>query len=381
MAMLHLKAGFFFCLILWLLWLGWLWLESRRHRKNLERITLRIHVNGTRGKSGVTRLVAAGLRAGGKRVCAKVTGTDAKFIAPDGGERSLLRRGPANIREYLALAREAVDCGADTLVAECMALRPELQNFCEHKLMRSHIGVITNVRHDHEEIMGPTLLDIAVSLGQTIPSSGGLVTTPAAFELLRAGCGLGADTVKIVQPETVTQQEVAELPFEVERENLALALAVCELAGVDRVTALAGMRESRPDRGNLTVQDYRIEGHRIRVVNAMAANDPDSTQILWNRYAAEQGKVVGVVLHARPDRRLRTRQLGRFFAVFWPGPYYLTGDAAFAAKCLRQAGVADRQIVVLPEPEQERVLWAVAATMQEPDGILFEAGNMKGFVA
>ena len=379
--MLQLKAGFFFCLALWLLWLFYLWLEARRHEKNLQKIPLRIHVNGTRGKSGVTRLIAAGLRAGGKKVLAKVTGTDAKIISPDGGERLLRRRGPANIREYLAVAREAVNCRADVLVEECMALRPELQFFCERRLMQSHIGVITNIRHDHEEIMGPELADIAFSLGKTIPAAGVLVTTPAACALLREVCALGADTVRIAQSEATAQQETTGLPFEVENENLALALAVCELAGIDRATALAGIKASQPDRGNLTVQEYRLEDRTVRVVNAMAANDPDSTRILWERYAAQAGNVVGVLLHARIDRRLRTRQLSRLFAIFWPGPYYLTGDTAFAAKCLRQAGIADTRVVVLPKPEQKQVLQIVAAAMRQPEGILFAAGNMKGFLA
>ena len=46
-----------------------------------------IHVAGTRGKSTTVRLIAAGLRAGGHRVVAKVTGTQPRIILPDGSER------------------------------------------------------------------------------------------------------------------------------------------------------------------------------------------------------------------------------------------------------------------------------------------------------
>ena len=42
--------------------------EGIRHRRQLARIPKRIHVNGTRGKSSVTRLIAAGLRAAGLRL-------------------------------------------------------------------------------------------------------------------------------------------------------------------------------------------------------------------------------------------------------------------------------------------------------------------------
>src|SRR6476646_2181595 len=60
--------------------------ERRRHQRHLARIPGRVHVNGTRGKSSVTRLIAGGLRASGRRVFAKTTGTMARMIDPDGRE-------------------------------------------------------------------------------------------------------------------------------------------------------------------------------------------------------------------------------------------------------------------------------------------------------
>ncbi|HEY1783916.1 MAG TPA: poly-gamma-glutamate synthase PgsB, partial [Pirellulales bacterium] len=49
------------------------WIERHLHRRRLDRIRIRIHVNGTRGKSSVTRLIAAGLRGAGLVTCAKTT--------------------------------------------------------------------------------------------------------------------------------------------------------------------------------------------------------------------------------------------------------------------------------------------------------------------
>ena len=60
--------------------------ESHRHRRRLEQIPTRIHVNGTRGKSSVARLIAAGLRESGLRTCCKTTGTLPQMILPDGSE-------------------------------------------------------------------------------------------------------------------------------------------------------------------------------------------------------------------------------------------------------------------------------------------------------
>jgi poly-gamma-glutamate synthase PgsB/CapB len=142
-------------LLLLLIGLG-VW-ETARHRRHLRRIGVRVHVNGSRGKSSVTRLIAAGLRGGGLRVVAKTTGSEAAVIHTDGQETPVRRRGAANIREQLQVIRDAAREGCDALVIECMAIRPDLQRTCEHHIVQATHGVITNVRPDHLDVMGPTL--------------------------------------------------------------------------------------------------------------------------------------------------------------------------------------------------------------------------------
>ena len=74
-------------------------LEFILHRRRLSRIPIRIHVNGTRGKTSVTRLIAAGLREAGIRCVAKTTGTVPRFILPNGREVPVYRPGGANVIE------------------------------------------------------------------------------------------------------------------------------------------------------------------------------------------------------------------------------------------------------------------------------------------
>src|SRR5438876_6804518 len=85
--------------------LGALHVEWRRHRRALARIPIRIHVNGTRGKSSVTRLIAAALRAEGIPTVAKTTGTSARLILPDGSEQAVPRDGRPNISELIRTMR------------------------------------------------------------------------------------------------------------------------------------------------------------------------------------------------------------------------------------------------------------------------------------
>src|SRR5665648_883484 len=150
--------------------------EQINHFKRIKNIPIRIHVNGTRGKSTTTRLIAAGLREAGFKVLAKTTGTLPRLILEDGSEVSIKRRGNANIIEQLRIFKEATRRKVNVLVVECMAVSPELQWVSEHKMVKSTIGVITNVRQDHLEEIGPELDDMAEALKLTIPQNGLLVT-------------------------------------------------------------------------------------------------------------------------------------------------------------------------------------------------------------
>ena len=59
-------------------------IEYYKHQSVLSTIPIRIHVNGSRGKSSVTRLIAAGLRSGGLNTIAKVTGSAPRRINEKG---------------------------------------------------------------------------------------------------------------------------------------------------------------------------------------------------------------------------------------------------------------------------------------------------------
>lgn len=105
--------------------------EVIRHRRKLRSVPIRVHVNGTRGKSSVTRLIAAGLRESGIRTIAKTTGTLPRLILPDGSELPIERTSRANVIEQRDVVAAAAHMRAEVLVVECMALQPQLQWLCE----------------------------------------------------------------------------------------------------------------------------------------------------------------------------------------------------------------------------------------------------------
>ena len=239
-------------------------IEQRRHYRYLHSIPRRIVVNGTRGKSSITRLCAGALRGGGLVTVAKSTGTAARLIAPDGREEPVYRKfGLANLVEQIGIVRRAAAHRPDALVIECMAVLPDLQEVNERKLIQSTICVISNVREDHLAEMGPTLDDVARSLSRSMPFGGICVTAERELmPVLREEAGRRSTALIPVDPESVTDSEIRRFPYIAFKENVAIALAVAELAGIDRSTALSGMIAARPDPGTVTVHHLpgRVSG-------------------------------------------------------------------------------------------------------------------------
>ncbi|HPX21086.1 MAG TPA: Mur ligase family protein, partial [Bacilli bacterium] len=152
-------------------YLGYIVFE-RFYQKSLRKsFTHVIHVNGTRGKSTITRLIDAGVRNCGFRVFSKTTGTIPTIINTANEQVVIKRLGLANIREQLKMMRLAQKEKAEVLVIECMAVSPELQYISQDKMLEADIAVITNVRLDHLQEMGSSLPEIASSLANVIPKA------------------------------------------------------------------------------------------------------------------------------------------------------------------------------------------------------------------
>ena len=304
--------------------------EYQFHIRSLAAIPLRIHVNGTRGKSSVTRLIAAGLREAGIRTFAKTTGTAPRVIDAEGKDRIIHRLRLPSIGEQVRLMSYFAQEKPEAVVMECMAVQPQYQWIAEHKMVQSHIGVITNVRPDHMDEMGPTLMDIAHSLCNTVPMNGTLVTGHDRNDEILDKVAKNNNSRYIKSDEsTVSRDELQEFSYMEHPSNVAVALDVCKEAGVARNVALAGMQKVQPDLGALIVWNLVQDEKRIQFVNGMAANDPVSTLQIWkfviDRYPGEGGTCV--FFNSRNDRPVRTRQLIELtFEEIKPDYFIVRGD-------------------------------------------------------
>ena len=118
-------VALFFILISYGFW------EFSSHRFYLNQLSVRIHINGTRGKSSLTRLITGGLRGAGYRVFAKTTGTKPRMLFVDGNEASVHRVGKPNIIEQVRIVVRAAKQKPEYFVTECMGIQPHLQELLE----------------------------------------------------------------------------------------------------------------------------------------------------------------------------------------------------------------------------------------------------------
>ena len=305
-------------------------LEFRSHQLVLSNIPVRIHVNGTRGKSSVTRLIAAGLRAGGKRTFAKTTGTAPRVIDAEGIDRIIHRLRSPSIGEQVRLLKYFSAEKPDVVVMECMAVQPQYQWISEHQMVKSDIGVITNARPDHLDEMGPTDIDVVRSLCNSVPIDGTLITAEEKYKnILEEVAEQNGSEFLHSDEGSITDSELNKFSYIEHPQNIAIALDVCKKMGIKRDVALTGMHSVKPDLGALIVWKLKGENGSLQFVNGMAANDPVSTLQIWkfviDRYPTTSGSAV--FFNSRDDRPLRTNQMLELtFEEIKPEHFIIRGD-------------------------------------------------------
>jgi len=357
--------------------------EYFRHQKNINAVRIRIMVNGTRGKSSVTRLIAAGLRSGGMRTLGKTTGTKPRLIYPNGSEAPIMRPGKANIIEQLKVFRRAASLEVDALVVECMAVLPANQLIMERQMVRSTVGVITNVRADHLDEMGPTIEEVARALSNTIPSHGILFTSEQTFMPLfnEVATTQGSQLVHVAS-DMITDGMMKGFSYIEHKDNVALALGVCEHFGVSRTEALRGMYEAIPDPGVLRIFTIHHYEKEIEFVNAFAANDPDSYVLIWDLLKGHRMRsktVIGLV-NCRQDRIQRTESLAELIARKFPADHFiLVGE--FTTPLLNKAismGLPFSKISNMADAAPTEV-FEQAAFLSGTRSLVVGIGNIVGF--
>ncbi|MCR4629316.1 MAG: poly-gamma-glutamate synthase PgsB [Clostridium sp.] len=358
-------------------------LENEFNRRALSSFRYVIHVNGIRGKTSTCRAIDAALRTH-YRTFTKTTGTDAAYIGVDGTEHPVRRFGPANIHEQIRTIRKARREGAEILILECMAVRPDLQKIAQDRILQSKISVITNVRYDHTFEMGDTLPEIAESLSAVIPDHGILISAdPLAAEYWGEKCRLRG-TRLITCPSTDTAAE-----------NAGIALAVAQVLGIPETDAKEGLTHIKQDFGIRRVYDLgsftvnhadNLAGKSavrpVFFLNLFSANDPQSTESnLKDELYHAPAEVIFLYNHRldRPDRAILFAK--HFVPLHRDARWFISGKGgALAARLFREAGAENIRILGNKEltPEMLRNMIRTVKSECAPRILITGIGNIKG---
>jgi len=267
-----------------------------------------------------------------------------------------------------------------------MAVSPELQWVSEHKMVKSTIGVITNVREDHLEDVGPGLDNMAELLKLTIPQKGVLVTAEKDyFSLFKEQADKLKTKIIWADPVDVPDRTIDTFNYMNFKENVSIALRVNKLLGVKEEVALRGMLKANPDPGALKVYKLIKKGKIIFFVNAFAANDRYSTLLIWENvkkiFDLNNLPVIGIV-NSREDRVLRALQFAHIFAkeitlskIILVGPLSKLTERTFL-----KLKVPDNKILNLGRiTNTEEILQTVLQSINNKNEvILIGLGNTKG---
>jgi gamma-polyglutamate synthase len=351
------------------------------------KIPTRIHVTGIRGKTTTTRLIGAALRHHGWRVVTKTTGKAARLIDPEGTERGIrgLYEQP-NLREQPRIIESVADAGgADAIVFECMSIRPK-SIIAESKFVRSTISVITNVRADHLDVMGPSLEDVAWNLSGIVPNNGVVVTAEKKYmPIIRKRAEEMNAKVVEVDPDTLSDENLSKFSYMIFKENIAIALKVCELLKVPPDEALRGMLDAKPDPGLTRILNGVIANHNVRLIAAFGVNDIDSTRLVFQelgrRGAIGDQRVLVGMFHAREDRVTRTLEFAQVMARMPFEKILVVGEMTnlFVSRAIR-GGYAKEKIANLGSVDPPAIMdFLSKMPLKSDQGItLFGCGNMIG---
>ena len=280
-------------------------------KRNVEKIPIRVNINGIRGKSTVTRLITSILTDAGYKTVGKTTGTAARMIYWFQDDEDIIVRQPqgANIGEQLKVLQKAADLNAEALVCECMAVNPDYQKVFQFRMLEANIVVIVNVLEDHLDVMGPTLDQIAQAFGATIPYNGYLITVDCAYTDYFKQIAKERNTKVIIADNSkITDEYLAKFDYMIFPDNASLALAVGEALGIDEETCFKGMLNAHPDPGAMRITRIGDEDLNCTFVNGFAANDPQSTVNIWERVKELEYNTEDpiVIMNCREDRVDRT---------------------------------------------------------------------------
>jgi dihydrofolate synthase/folylpolyglutamate synthase len=251
-----------------------------------------VHVVGTSGKGTVAAMLAATLQAGGRRV--------GRFLSPHVEEFSerIAVNGhaipPAAVTAFVSRLQAQPPSAAFFELTLALALTHFAQQTIDIAVIEAGVGarndativlkpvacsVITTIGHDHLEVIGPTLRDVAWDKAAAIRPGVPVVTgaTGIGLEVITAAAQTHGSPLYRLDPDDPLFALPSTLPpsDQIREQNQRLAAAASRLLGITSDTVLAtGLALAPlPARREL----FRVQG---RTVLLDGAHNPTAAQAL-----------------------------------------------------------------------------------------------------
>ncbi len=301
-------------------------------RRARQRLPLVIGGWGSRGKSGTERLKAALINGLGYSIVSKTTGCEAMFLyAPANApmkELFLFRPyDKATIWEQVNLVRMAAKLGANTFLWECMGLTPRYIEILQQQWMRDDISTVTNCYPDHEDLQGPSGIEIPKVMQKFVPRNAVMLTTEVSMLPLLEDEARAKNTelhyIDYRQAARIPEDILARFPYEEHPNNIALVATMGEGLGIPRDFAYKEMADNMvPDIGVLKVfPPARVRGRSLIFANGMSANERLASLSNWRRLgfdehslAADPNIWVSTLINNRADRVSRSKVFAALMA-------------------------------------------------------------------
>jgi len=340
----------------------------------INKIPLRILVNGTRGKSSVVKYISAALRETDKKTVAKITGVIPTIIYPDGLSKVIKRIAPARVQEQFKIMRLASKLSANCLVIECMSITPELQKL-ESEIFKPHIYVINNIKEDHYEQMGNEQEQVK-AICNAIPAGSIVISGEKKYRSeIEKSVRLKKSTLILVDEENLEIENIPDGSFE---SNIKIALAVCKTAGIDEAKARNAIINEINNSEEL-FREYSLNDSKIKFINGFAVNDVISSQEFLNKWQNKLGefKNLNIIFNSRADRPLRSIEFAKWFgSIKNLNKIILTGSHTPRTRIeLLRHGIESQRIITWTKRKINNAVDCLKE-ISEPDSIFVGLGNI-----
>jgi poly-gamma-glutamate synthase PgsB/CapB len=219
-----------------------------------------------------------------------------------------------------------------------------------------------------------------------IPHDGILITAedrPHLRKRLAKNGDVRRSSLVYADPKWVTEQDLAGFNYLSFKENISIGLAVAEILGIPRSTAMRGMWNARPDVGVVNIQRTIWKKKEILWIPLFAVNDRESTIIgvdALRPYYDQNATRIGI-LNNRYDRADRAMRFANIAANDLDFDYWITFGAyeSQVTEHMLKLGVSPNRIINMGfsvNPTLDQIFDKIADLIKGEQGVLIGLVNI-----